>query len=291
MTVERDTKLQGLDRPERTYRLDETVEDFFDYPADVLAQFAKGSGETTDLAAHTDAYAKGEVMLHLHLFGRCGRIDGEEFCAVLQRCVLSDHYGRESGSGGGVIVVFDGQGAFARKGHEEHVRDDLVFVFSVELVDNPEMILVRGLAALPRLYALNDCPYVGVFDAVDLGESPSTLSLPEILGLIEEDWELGSSLWLPGVHVAEGDKPDDIVKSGPEIVDGVPEHQTPTDQVGLNIESEMKAMLGLLGVAIAGDRVGVLIPPEFQGCIDTIPQLFSPVESSADRVATLNTHG
>ncbi|MDO8363800.1 MAG: hypothetical protein Q7V88_12945, partial [Actinomycetota bacterium] len=135
---------------------------------------------------------------------------------------------------------------------DEHRRELLMLVYSVELMDDPELVEVSSRRVHPRLDLMYEVQQSG------MGDSPQFVAEFAVVDrAFPEDWKL--TMTMSGKALPLTDSPECLVQSRPQTMNALANHHAPTrgvaDGYGINFDD----VLSEVRVVFAGDDVAVLL--------------------------------
>jgi len=159
-----------------------------------------------------------------------------------------------------------------------HRLNQSVLAGVIYLAKNPKRIelLLAERLNLVGLFVLDECPH---WVAKQGGNVP-LLAVPGILAVSDGKSEFVTIRRRVLRRCTYRELVDEMIQSGPEVVDGVPEQQAPQNRIGLPSEDRINAVLLSLTIWIGMEGKGVSIRPAGDFALEGIEVLPGMIELS-----------
>ena len=138
--------------------------------------------------------------------------------------------------------------------------EQLVLVSFFESIKNRKQWREIGMLSVVRLTRLDSCPH---WLAQTGYSSLGTIGTSKTIGVITQGKSEGLCLRrrLLAVSLENSDGINEMIKSSPQIVDNVPDHQSPTNNQRLDTNMSNEAMPGKIAIVLSRDHIGLAISP------------------------------
>lgn len=222
-----------------------------------------------------ERYAKGDLLVHLHLAVRDRRRGGENakityLCAVTKSAETGVPVPPKVGIRRLVNVDSGGLGDGSSN------RSQLVLVGDVESIEALQSFPVPP-GCITRLQPLNEC----------LRTRPDTsdLIITEPVGV---DGELGPGVSERGAAESLRHLPHSVIESGAEVVDAIPDDEPPGEFGGFAKSFGCKDISGVFRIELLGDRIGVTFQEPLDLLVEQFEVFVSPPQFGS---GTFQSHG
>jgi len=225
-----------------------------------------------------DRWEHLKIEFHCHVWGRSIKGGAEDFCAVFQSSA-DEPFGNEVTAGGQVRrrdIPVDGGAGHA---------DNTVFISIVEVLKEQEGGDIRRMPAIVRLQPLDGCSNRR-FLAKDtqFGERTSEVLWPLTYG---EGQRLEIRRRLRPTSC--GRKPKDrVIKGRPQILETIPDNQTPTVERRFLLNPEIGRMARSISVSLEGETIGFSLAIGNHFVLDGVEMLVRPLELQISTVKEVN---
>ncbi|MHB8525965.1 MAG: hypothetical protein ACYDD2_07410 [Candidatus Acidiferrales bacterium] len=196
-----------------------------------------------------NAYHESRIVFVLHVKGR--RINGEsqDFAAVL-------NFGGEVRDRLNHLMSGTLDIDFRSLLQATCYLEQPVFIAIVEVSEKPEQWREHLMSSVVRLYPLNDCPHC-------IAQGLDSITLPDKFFVGVGDRELQNSLvgGRPEPRLGDSHGVNEMVKSGPQVVDEISENKRPSAEIGHGRKFKVDAVNLTVRIMILGENIRVLFFP------------------------------
>ena len=206
--------------------------------------------------------------IELHIRGRSAASVRQDFCALFNFCGIGPKLNTKSLNGG------TGESDVSLCRGTERQSEQLVLVSFFEGVENGKQWREFRMPSIVRLTSLNSCSH----RVTQAGNSPlGTVGTGKTVGIItqRESERIGLRRRLLPVSIENCNSIDEMIKSGPQNMDNVSDHESPPDCHWLDAEMGNEAVSGKVAIVLSRDYVGVAVPPAENFTLDGLSMFVS----------------